>query len=35
MCPKCQMKQRMKGRNWLCKRCGFVVHRNLLRAMNM
>lgn len=34
-CPNCPRKQKVKGRRWKCKRCGFETHRDIVGAMNM
>ncbi len=34
-CPHCGHKQRPQGRNWHCRQCGFVGHRDLVGAVNM
>ena len=34
-CPRCDWKQKPKGRNWTCRRCGFVGHRDIVGSMNM
>jgi putative transposase len=34
-CPRCDWKQKPKGRNWACRRCGFVGHRDIVGSMNM
>jgi len=34
-CPACGHKHKPKGRNWACKACGFVGHRDLVGSVNM
>ena len=34
-CPRCDWKQKPKGRTWTCRRCGFVGHRDIVGSMNM
>ena len=34
-CPRCDWKQKPKGRNWTCWRCGFMGHRDIVGSMNM
>jgi len=34
-CPRCDWKQKPTGRNWTCRRCGFVGHRDIVGSMNM
>ncbi|HEX9133297.1 MAG TPA: zinc ribbon domain-containing protein, partial [Ktedonobacteraceae bacterium] len=34
-CPRCDWKQKPRGRNWTCRRCGFVGHRDIVGSMNM
>jgi putative transposase len=34
-CPVCGHKHKPKGRNWVCKACGFIGHRDLVGAVNM
>jgi putative transposase len=34
-CPRCGWKKKPKGRNWTCRRCGFVGHRDVVGSMNM
>ena len=34
-CPKCGWRRRQKGRQWICRRCGFTGHRDLVGATNM
>lgn len=34
-CPKCGVRKKPKGRNWFCKSCGFIGHRDLVGAANM
>ena len=34
-CPCCGHKHKPKGRNWACRACGFVGHRDLVGAANM
>ncbi len=36
-CPTCQRRQRVRGRNWVCKnpQCGFAGHRDLVGSLNM
>ena len=34
-CPVCEHKQKPKGRNWVCKACGFTGHRDLVGSVNM
>lgn len=34
-CPVCGHKHKPRGRNWRCKACGFVGHRDLVGAANM
>jgi len=34
-CPQCGHRHRPKGRDWQCKACGFVGHRDVVGAVNM
>jgi putative transposase len=34
-CPRCDWRQKPKGRNWTCRRCGFAGHRDIVGSMNM
>jgi putative transposase len=34
-CPCCGYKQKPKGRNWVCRACGFTGHRDLVGSVNM
>lgn len=34
-CPVCGHKQKVKGRNWKCRACDFVGHRDLTGSANM
>jgi putative transposase len=34
-CPRCGWKKKPRGRNWTCRRCGFVGHRDIVGSMNM
>ncbi len=34
-CPRCDWKQKPTGRNWACRRCGFIGHRDIVGSMNM
>jgi putative transposase len=34
-CPKCGHKHKPKGRNWTCRACGFIGHRDLVGSINM
>jgi len=34
-CPRCDWKKKPTGRNWTCRRCGFVGHRDIVGSMNM
>jgi putative transposase len=34
-CPRFDWKQKPKGRNWTCRRCGFVGHRDIVGSMNI
>jgi putative transposase len=34
-CPRCRRKQKPKGRNWVCRNCGFRGHRDLVGSVNM
>jgi putative transposase len=34
-CPRCDWKKKPRGRNWTCRRCGFVGHRDIVGSMNM
>jgi len=36
-CPSCQRRQRVRGRNWVCKnpQCRFAGHRDIVGSMNM
>jgi len=34
-CPVCGHKHKPKGRNWVCKACGFTGHRDLVGSANM
>jgi len=34
-CPQCGHKQRPKGREWVCKACGFRGHRDVVGSVNM
>ena len=36
-CPNCQRRQKVRGRNWVCKnpQCRFAGHRDIVGSMNM
>jgi len=36
-CPSCQRRQKVNGRNWVCKnpQCRFAGHRDLVGSLNM
>jgi len=34
-CPVCGHRHKPKGRNWACKACGFVGHRDVVGSVNM
>lgn len=34
-CPECGHHQRPKGREWVCKQCGFFGHRDVVGSVNM
>jgi putative transposase len=36
-CPSCQRRQKVRGRNWVCKnpQCRFAGHRDIVGSMNM
>jgi putative transposase len=34
-CPCCGHRQKPKGRNWVCRACGFTGHRDLVGSVNM
>jgi putative transposase len=34
-CPQCDHRQRPKGREWVCKECGFRGHRDVVGSVNM
>ena len=34
-CPRCGHKHKPKGRTWVCRRCGFRGHRDLVGSVNM
>jgi len=34
-CPVCGHKHKPKGRNWVCRACGFKGHRDLVGSVNM
>jgi putative transposase len=34
-CPRCGHRQKPRGRNWVCRRCGFTGHRDLTGSVNM
>lgn len=34
-CPECGYRQRPKGREWVCKGCGFRGHRDVVGSVNM
>jgi putative transposase len=34
-CPVCGHKHKPKGRNWVCKACGFTGHRDVVGSVNM
>lgn len=34
-CPVCGHRHKPKGRNWVCRRCGFTGHRDLVGSTNM
>jgi putative transposase len=34
-CPRCDWRKKPRGRNWTCRRCGFVGHRDIVGSMNM
>jgi putative transposase len=34
-CPRCGHRHKPKGRNWVCRACGFRGHRDLVGSVNM
>jgi putative transposase len=34
-CPACGHRHKPKGRNWVCRACGFTGHRDLVGSVNM
>ena len=34
-CPKCFNRKKQRGRNYVCKKCGFVGHRDIVGATNI
>ncbi len=34
-CPRCGHKKKPRGRNWVCRACGFTGHRDLVGSVNM
>lgn len=34
-CPECGHKQKVSGRRWRCRKCGFEGHRDLVGSVNM
>ena len=34
-CPRCGHKQKVRGRVWTCRECGFTGHRDIVGAVNM
>ncbi|PKL75594.1 MAG: hypothetical protein CVV27_14570 [Candidatus Melainabacteria bacterium HGW-Melainabacteria-1] len=34
-CPECQHRQKPKGRQWVCRACGFCGHRDVVGSVNM
>ena len=34
-CPRCKHTHKPRGRNWVCRRCGFRGHRDLVGSVNM
>ncbi|HXX77676.1 MAG TPA: transposase [Ktedonobacteraceae bacterium] len=34
-CPRCKHRQKPRGRNWVCRACGFRGHRDLVGSVNM
>jgi putative transposase len=34
-CPRCEHTHKPRGRNWVCRRCGFRGHRDLVGSINM
>ena len=34
-CPACGHRHKPKGRNWVCRVCGFTGHRDLVGSVNM
>jgi putative transposase len=34
-CPRCDWRKKPTGRNWTCRRCGLVGHRDIVGSMNM
>jgi putative transposase len=34
-CPVCEHKHKPKGRNWVCRKCGFTGHRDIVGSVNM
>ena len=34
-CPVCRHRQKPKGRNWVCRQCGFAGHRDIVGSYNM
>ena len=34
-CPNCGHKYKPTGRNYICKECGFILHRDVVGAYNI
>jgi putative transposase len=34
-CPRCKHTHKPRGRNWVCRKCGFRGHRDLVGSVNM
>jgi putative transposase len=34
-CPRCGHRHKPRGRNWVCRKCGFTGHRDLVGSINM
>jgi putative transposase len=34
-CPRCKHRHKPRGRNWVCRTCGFRGHRDLVGSVNM
>ena len=34
-CPECSHRQKPKGRQWICRKCGFSGHRDVVGSVNM